>query len=303
MEKDIRCPARRQCRSRWYVPVGKVSCITFDFCRRPWRSWSFICRPSVQGFHKRIQNYVTCNLDFFHHFLFMSICLPTDRHTDTGYRLCWSTGQMITILFHKDLAAGFPWSCWCAFGALTLIPPPRGTRGCNLVPKQLCAINWELSKASNRYYRLQSLFAESWTQSGDYWFHLVMDPAWPNWQCNGCQHPRSKGPTHGESQTSTFWRMDANHLSLGLKGMPYVKYDEMNRNPPFIFMCLVNVLQSELCSIFPGANTCHSAPNVNSCGTVFLAWLEAVSQQKPSAAFLHFWWFKKFKKTANHLYC
>lgn len=55
---------------------------------------------------------------------------------------------------------------------------------------------------------------------------------------------------HGESQTSTFWRMDANHLSLGLKGMPYVKYDEMNRNPPFIFMCLVNVLQSELCSIF-----------------------------------------------------
>eukprot|EP00435_Cladocopium_sp_Y103_P008897 s4493_g2.t1 len=42
--------------------------------------------------------------------------------------------------------------------------------------------------------------------------------------------------------------MDANHLSLGLKGMPSVKYDEMN--PPIIFICLVNVLQSELCCSF-----------------------------------------------------
>ena len=116
------------------------------------------------------------------------------------------------------------------------------------------------------------------------------------------QDPHSKGPVRGRPSAwrisdIDFWRMPILESLFERHAIGEIWWNE----PTAHFHLFRTRPAVRVVLFFPGANTCHSAPNVNSCGKVFLARLEAVSRQKPSATFAL--WYLLVILEDNHLYC
>ena len=129
------------------------------------------------------------------------------------------------------------------FWSFNFNPSPRGTTSCNLVPQTAMCNQLRVVKSFQQVLSIAKSFCRElnakWgllVSPGDASCMAELAMQWMSTSALKRAYRAGWVQPHGESQTSTFWRMDANHLSLALKGMPYVKYDELN--PPFIFMCL-----------------------------------------------------------------